>query len=60
MSTRNIASRPVSAADQIKADEERKEKIRQSTEYYQNRNANPNSLAAKANMVRDYNERNKK
>ena len=30
------------------------------TEYYQSRSAAPGSLAAKANMVRDYNERNKK
>ena len=60
MSTRNISARPVSPADRSKADAERQEKIRQSTEYYQSRSAAPNSLAAKANMVRDYNERNKK
>lgn len=38
----------------------RDEKVKESTEYYNKRAENPNSLAAKANMVRDYNERHKK
>ncbi|MDD6211831.1 MAG: YidC/Oxa1 family membrane protein insertase [Clostridiales bacterium] len=40
--------------------EERDAKIKESTEYYQNRSAKPGSLAAKANMVNDYNEKHKK
>lgn len=39
--------------------EEREEAIRKSTEYY-NKNAKPGSLAAKANMVKQYNEKNNK
>lgn len=39
--------------------EEREEAIRKSTEYY-NKGVNPNSLSAKANMVKQYNEKNNK
>ena len=39
--------------------EERQEKIRKSTEYY-NKNAKPGSMMSKANMVRQYNEKNNK
>lgn len=39
--------------------EEREEAIRKSTEYY-NKGVKPNSLAAKANMVKQYNEKNNK
>ena len=35
------------------------DQVRESTEYY-NKNAKPGSLAAKANMVKQYNERNNK
>lgn len=39
--------------------EQRNEKIKESTEYYRNKsNAKPGSLAAKANMVKDFNEKN--
>ena len=38
-------------------EEEKAEDIRKSTEYY-NKNAKPGSLAAKANMVKQYNEKN--
>lgn len=38
---------------------EREEAIRKSTEYY-NKNAKPGSLASKANMVKQYNEKNNK
>lgn len=38
---------------------EREEAIRKSTEFY-NKNAKPGSLAAKANMVKQYNEKNNK
>ena len=39
--------------------EERDEKMKASTDYYNSRSAAPGSLAAKAGMVRDYNERHK-
>lgn len=39
--------------------EEKEEAMKKSTEYY-NKNAKPGSLAAKANMVKQYNERNNK
>ena len=42
-----------------KTAEERAEEIRKSTEYY-NQNAKPGSLAAKAGMVKQYNEKNNK
>ena len=38
---------------------ERDEAVKKSTEYY-NKNAKPGSLASKANMVRQYNEKNNK
>ncbi len=40
----------------VRTDEEKAEDIRKSTEYY-NKNAKPGSLASKANMVKQYNER---
>lgn len=39
--------------------EEKEARLKEATEYYQSKAAAPGSLAAKANMVRDYNERNK-
>ena len=39
--------------------EEKDEAMKKSTEYY-SKNAKPGSLAAKANMVKQYNERNNK
>ena len=39
--------------------EQKKEDVKKATEYY-NKNAKPGSLAAKANMVRQYNEKNNK
>lgn len=55
--TRNVEPRtPVRTAEQ------KKEDIKKSTEYYNssNKNAKPGSLAAKANMVKQYNEKNNK
>ena len=37
--------------------EEKEEAVRKSTEYY-NKNAKPGSIASKANMVKQYNEKN--
>ena len=39
-----------------KTDEEKAEDIKKATEYY-NKNAKPGSLSAKANMVKQYNEK---
>ena len=64
----NVASdnRPAAAPSSKKPDfsglseEEKEAMVKESTEYYASKAAVPGSLAAKANMVRDYNERNKK
>ena len=45
--------------DEVARRGERAKEIKESTEYY-NQNAKPGSLAAKANMVKMYNERNSK
>ena len=49
----------VSGSSNSKTAEEREEAIRKSTEYY-NKGVKPGSLAAKANMVKQYNEKNNK
>ena len=59
ISTRNI-DRLNARGQDTQSQEERDAKMKAATEYYQNRSAAPGSLAAKANMVRDYNERTKK
>lgn len=41
-------------------EEERAAKLRTATEYYNNQTAKPGSIAAKANMVKQYNEKNNK
>ena len=46
-------------ADEVARRGERAKEIKESTEYY-NQNAKPGSLAAKANMVKMYNEKNSK
>lgn len=54
MSTRTVEKPEIS-------EEERQQKIKKATEYYQkNTTAKPGSLAAKAQMVKQYNERNMK
>lgn len=40
--------------------EEREEKLRKANEYYKNASKNPNSLAAKANMVKQFEEKSKR
>ena len=63
INTKNISSKTSyqnpAAKRSAKTDEEKAEDIRKSTEYY-NKNAKPGSLAAKANMVKQYNEKNNK
>lgn len=60
-STKNISSKTTyqstSVKKTVRTDEERAEEIKKSTEYY-NSNAKPGSLAAKAGMVKQYNEKN--
>ncbi len=62
-STKNISSKASyqnSAAKRTpKTEEEKAEEIKKTTEYY-NSNAKPGSLASKANMVKQYNEKNNK
>ncbi len=59
MNTRNVnASKPSSKNKQL-TQEEKDEAVRKSTEYY-SQNAKPGSIAAKANMVKQYNEKNNK
>ena len=62
MSTKKINSQ-MKAAEEAKKSfdkEGRDAKIKESTEYYQQRAAKPGSMAAKANMVREYNEKHNK
>ena len=43
-----------------KKDEETAKKTKESTEYYKSSSYKPGSLASKANMVKQYDERNNK
>ncbi len=56
MSTKSLSER---GRTNTLSDAEREEAIKKSTEYY-NKGVKPGSLAAKANMVRQYNEKNNK
>ena len=66
MNTRNVTapSQKASMASKANANtshlsqEEKDEAVKKSTEYYNNNNVKPGSLAAKANMVKQYNEKN--
>lgn len=55
MNTKTLASKANSASTMIQ--EEKEEAIRKSTEYY-NKNSKQGSIASKANMVKQYNEKN--
>lgn len=61
--TKNISSRAAyqntASKKSTMTEEERAEAVKKSTEYY-NKNAKAGSLAAKANMVKQYNEKNNK
>lgn len=66
MNTRNVAapSQKTSMASRANANtshlsqEEKDEAVKKSTDYYNKNNAKPGSLASKANMVKQYNEKN--
>ena len=55
MNTKTLASKANSASTMTQ--EEKEEAIRKSTEYY-NKNSKQGSIASKANMVKQYNEKN--
>lgn len=56
MNTRNVNTQNKSSKPSM-TQEEKEEAVRKSTEYY-NKNAKPGSIASKANMVKQYNEKN--
>ncbi len=62
MNTRNVRTEAPAVNKKPKAaamtQEQKEEAMRKATEYYNKNAAKPGSLASKANMVRDYNERN--
>lgn len=61
INTRNIKSPGTANQNRPNVNkEERDGKVKASTEYYQNKTAKPGSLASKANMVKEYNNKNKK
>lgn len=64
MNTRNVKPSTPAANNRLKASsmtqEQKDEAMRKATEYYNKNAAKPGSLAAKANMVKEYNERNNK
>lgn len=59
MNTKNVNTISKNASKPSMTREEKEEAIRKSTEYY-NQNAKPGSMMAKANMVKQYNEKNNK
>ena len=56
MNTRNVAASSKPSRPSM-SQEEKDEAVKKSTEYY-SKNAKPGSIAAKANMVKQYNEKN--
>ena len=59
MNTKKVNNIPKSQSKPDMTQEEKEEAVRKSTEYY-NQNAKPGSMMAKANMVKQYNEKNNK
>ena len=60
MSTRSIRTTAPAANKPGMSAQQKEEAVQKAKDYYSSRSANPNSLAAKARMVQDYNDRNKK
>ena len=60
MSTRRIQGTSGTAEKPGMSAQEKEDALKKANQYYSSRSANPNSLAAKARMVQDYNERSKK
>lgn len=59
MNTKNAGMASKASVSPKLSQEEKEELVKKSTEYY-NKNAKPGSMMAKANMVRQYNEKNNK
>lgn len=59
MNTKNVNNIPKKQSTSNMTQEEKEEAVRKSTEYY-NKNAKPGSMMSKANMVKQYNEKNNK
>ena len=59
MNTKKVNNVPKSQTQSVMTQEEKDEAVKKSTEYY-NQNAKPGSMLAKANMVKQYNEKNNK
>ena len=59
MNTKNVNNIPKKQPVSTMTQEEKEEAIKKSTEYY-NKNAKPGSMMSKANMVKQYNEKNNK
>ena len=59
MNTKKVSGVPKSQSNSTMTQEEKEEAVKKSTEYY-NKNAKPGSMLAKANMVKQYNEKNNK
>lgn len=59
-SIQSMANGGQPASKQRMTQEEREEKLRKANEYYKSASKNPNSLAAKANMVKQFDEKSKK
>ncbi len=59
MNTKNVSNISKKQSVPTMTQEEKEEEIKKSTEYY-NKNAKPGSMMSKANMVRQYNEKNNK
>ena len=56
----NVRNLEVDQEQKKKKDEETAKKTKESTEYYKSSSYKPGSLASKANMVKQYDERNNK
>lgn len=59
MNTKNAGMASKASVSSTLSQEEKEELVRKSTEYY-SKNAKPGSMMAKANMVKEYNEKNNK
>ena len=59
MNTKKVNNIPKKQPTSTMTQEEKEEAIKKSTEYY-NKNAKPGSMMSKANMVKQYNEKNNK
>ena len=60
MNTRSIRTTAPATGKPGMSAQQKEEAVQKAKDYYSSRSANPNSLAAKARMVQDYNDRNKK